>query len=162
LSIEFSREPQLQKLEQRYPGLRDTLLKRAPEVLDPLVESRLPAMYSAMVDRLLATMSESDLGDALAFTEGSEGQALQRANTDHVIKNYLEIGPFSPSVMDKVTERPKPPPVKDPRVAHWAKAHMVVGPAMRAWVDEQHKAQGQTLGELIDTIISEMVDREPT
>lgn len=137
-------------------------MKRAPDLLDPLVEGRLPALYLAMTDQLLAAMTLRELGDALAFAEGSEGQALQQADTDLVIKNYLEKGPLTPAEVKKLGRGLKTPGVKDPRVAQWAKAHMLVGPAMRSWGDEQQQLQSQKLGELMDAIMSEMVDREPT
>lgn len=163
LSTGFSTEPQLKKLEINYPGLRGALFKRAPDVLDSIFEDRLPALYSAMIDQLLAAMSLQELGDALAFAEGPEGQALQQVDTDFVIKNYLEKGrPLRPSELKKRGKDLKTPAVKDPRAAQWAKANMLIGPALRTWTDEQKELQSQKLVELMAAIMSEMVDREPT
>ena len=162
LAIEFSKEPQLKKLEQTYPGLRDALLKRLPDALNPLVESSLPTLYSTMADRLLVAMDEPTMNDALAFAEGPVGKSFIGSATDSVIKNYLKKGPCSPSDQKQLAQKVMPMTVKDPKVASWAKAVMVISPALRAWVDEQHKIDSQTVGELVETIISEMVDREPT
>ena len=162
LVTEFSREPEVKKLEQTYPGLRDALVRRLPDALEPLVESRLPALYSTMADRLLAAMAEPELNDALAFAEGPEGKSLIGAATDHVIKNYLKKGPSSPLDQKQLAHDFMPVTSNDPKVASWAKAAMVIGPALRVWVDEQHEIDSQTVGELVETIISEMVDREPS
>lgn len=163
LSTAFSTELQLKKLEKNYPGLRGNLFKRAPDVLDSIVEDRLPALYAAMIDQLLAAMSLKEMGDMLAFAESPEGQALQQADTDFVIKNYLEKGrPLKPSELKNIGKGLKTQAVRDPRAAQWAKANMLVGPAMRTWTDEQQELQSQKLVELMAAIMSEMVDREPT
>ena len=107
-------------------------------------------------------MDEPTMNDALAFAEGPVGKSFIGSATDSVIKNYLKKGPFSPSDQKQLAQKVMPMTVKDPKVASWAKAVMVISPALRAWVDEQHKIDSQTVGELVETIISEMVDREPT